>query len=118
LRKILAIAVVGFGLGALTVPGLVAATGVASHDLKRDVVSNSIGLGSGLRTVSVTCPDGGVPITMYASGVDGNSDPGYYHRSESVAVSGHVVTATFGADYDDSVDTTGVVGATCISLAD
>lgn len=118
MRKIIAIAVLGFGLGALTVPGLVAATGVASHDLKRDVVSNSLGLGAGVRTVSVTCPDGGVPLSMYVSGVDAFGSPGYYFRSESVAVSGHVVTGTFGADYDDSTPTTAIVGATCVSLAD
>ena len=116
MRNIIAASILA--LAVLAAPSIAFSTGVASHDLKRDVVSNSLGLGSGVRTVSVTCPDGGVPLSMYVSGVDASENPGYYFRSESVAVSGHVVTGTFGADYDDSTDTTAVVGATCVSLSD
>lgn len=91
-------------------------TGVASHDLKKDVVTNTITGVSGVQVFSVTCPDGGVALSKGVSNPDIYGDPLYYHMSESLSESGHVVTATLGDDWNDSSTFDARLTATCVSL--
>lgn len=106
------------GLSALAIFGIASrgdTTGVASHDLKKDSVSARL-VSSGIDTVSVTCPDGGVALFKGLDNTDIYAEPFYYHVSGTLSESGHVVTATLGADYDDSTAYDVTLRATCVSL--
>lgn len=107
MRKLIAaLALPVLGLGLLFASSSANATGSASYDLKRDVVSNSLSSGSGARTLTVTCPDGGVAINWGA-------EYDYYTVDGVVLPSGHTVVGSF-----DSGDAyTATVTATCVSLA-
>lgn len=113
-RIALALGVTGAAL-AIAVPAF--STGVASHDLKKDTVTNTISGVSGVQTVSVTCPDGGVALQKGVSNPDIFGDPLYYHMSEQLSESGSVVTATLGADWNDGSTFDARVHAVCVSLA-
>lgn len=92
-------------------------SGVASHDLKKDIVSSTISNVSGVQTFSVTCPDGGVALLKSVS-APLFEDPLYYHMSERLSESGHVVTAHLGEDWTDESTFTATLTAVCVSLAD
>lgn len=91
-------------------------TGVASHDLKRDVVTAQFA-GSGVNTFSVTCPDGGVAISLGLDNTDIFAEPFYYHVSSRVAFDAHGGTAVLGADYNDGLPYNVKLTAVCVSLA-
>lgn len=116
MRNMLALA--GVALVALLVPSVAFSSGVASHDLKRDTVTATLPIGTGPRTVSVTCPDGGVPLNWGAARTDPYETPIYYIVSEMVQPGPHGATGTFGADYDSGEPYDVRLTATCISLAD
>ena len=111
-RIALSIGVLGAAL-AIAVPAF--STGVASHDLKKNNISARL-VTSGVDSVSVTCPDGGVALTKGVQNTDIFAEPFYYHTSGSVSESGHVVTATLGADWNDSTEVDVTLYVTCVSL--
>jgi hypothetical protein len=111
------VVVVTLGVALLGFASRSDSSGVASYDLKKDVVTNTITGVSGVQTFSVTCPDGGVALSKGVENPDIYGDPLYYHMSESLSESGHVVTANLGADWTDESEFDARLTVTCVSLA-